>query len=382
MTVRKIIHENNRVVLLHTSAVKVVNPKIGESALAYAQHHAASLATLVSENLKDELGLKAVPDSTAKIRALADCTVDSGGRTNFVLESLYCGEEFTIKGDLVVPEIPYDDHTLPHAVDTAVLEHFSGVEFHVVPGRRRIDILIGQLDKTLLIVLHECEGTEPEEPNYVLTRLGPVASGGRISATAHQNSLSSLRVQTTNPDNSVCECSELKKEIVALKETERQYELDDEAVMPFVSGEMAKKLIEPNIKVVDGQYKMPVPLNPDIIKKLPENYQNALKRTMFTRNSALRNSKLREVLNDTFSELIRESWIVLAEDSGVVGSVWYLPFFVTKSEKPRVVYDDAAMANGMCIKRAVLSGENLLNNLVEVLIRFRLGKYAFVTDIS
>ena len=78
----------------------------------------------------------------------------------------------------MVPE--FHDHTLPHAVDTAALKHFSGVEFHVVPGRRRIDILIGQLDKTLLTVLHECEGTDPEEPNYVLTRFGPVASGAHF----------------------------------------------------------------------------------------------------------------------------------------------------------------------------------------------------------
>ena len=127
---------------------------------------------------------------------------------------------------------------------------------------------------------------------------------------------------------------------------------------------------------------MPVPLKQDIIEKLPENYQNALKRTMSMDNSALRNSKLREALTDTFSELIRESWIVPEEDSGVVGPVSHLSFFVTKSEKPRVAYDGATMTNGMCINRAVLSGENLLNNLVEVLIRFRLGKYAFVTDIS
>ena len=48
-------------------------------------------------------------------------------------------EEFSIKDALVVPEFPNDDHTLPHAVDTTALEHFGGVEFHVVPGRRRIE---------------------------------------------------------------------------------------------------------------------------------------------------------------------------------------------------------------------------------------------------
>ena len=47
-----------------------------------------------------------------------------------------------------------------------------------------------------------------------------------------------------------------------------------------------------------------------------------------------------------------------------------------------MVYDGAAVAVGMSINQAVLAGENLLNGLVEVLIRFRLGRYACVADIS
>ena len=62
--------------------------------------------------------------------------------------------------------------------------------------------------------------------------------------------------------------------------------------------------------------------------------------------------------------------------------IWYLPFFVTRTDKPRVVHDGAAMFNGMSLNHIVLAGENLLNNLVEVLIRFRLGKYACVADVS
>ena len=62
--------------------------------------------------------------------------------------------------------------------------------------------------------------------------------------------------------------------------------------------------------------------------------------------------------------------------------IWYLPLFVTRTDKPRVVYDGAAMFNGMSLNQVVLAGENLLNKLVEVLIRFRLGKYACVADAS
>ena len=73
-----------------------------------------------------------------------------------------------------------DAHTLPHAVDTSTLEHFDGVHIPVAHDRRRVDVLIGQSDKSLLTVLEEREDMDPEEPNYVLTRLGSITSGGRV----------------------------------------------------------------------------------------------------------------------------------------------------------------------------------------------------------
>ena len=93
--------------------------------------------------------------------------------------------------------------------------------------------------------------------------------------------------------------------------------------------------------------------------------------------TALHNSQLQRTFVDTFSEFICKKWIEPIEDlSPCVKPTWYLPFFVTKSAKPRVVYDGAAAVQGMSLNQAVFVGENLLNNLVEVLTRFRLGKFA------
>ena len=57
-------------------------------------------------------------------------------------------------------------------------------------------------------------------------------------------------------------------------------------------------------------------------------------------------------------------------------------FFVTKTERSRVVYDGAAKVDGKSLNQAVLAGENLLNNLLQMLLRFRLDKYACVADVS
>ena len=89
------------------------------------------------------------------------------------------------------------------------------------------------------------------------------------------------------------------------------------------------------------------------------------------RKKALGNPNLNQTLVDTFAELITEKWIVPVEEPCCDVASWYLPFFVTKTSKPRVVYDGSAEVGGSSLNRAVLSGENLLNNLVEVLIQFR-----------
>ena len=57
-------------------------------------------------------------------------------------------------------------------------------------------------------------------------------------------------------------------------------------------------------------------------------------------------------------------------------------FLSLRRAKPRVVYDGAATVGGESLNRAVLAGENLLNGLVDVLMRFRMGKYACVADVS
>ena len=59
-----------------------------------------------------------------------------------------------------------------------------------------------------------------------------------------------------------------------------------------------------------------------------------------------------------------------------------LAVFLTKQGKPRVVYDGATTVGGVCLNEAVLPGTNLLNVLVKVLVRFWLGKYACMADLS
>ena len=69
-----------------------------------------------------------------------------------------------------MPEFEDDKGTLSQAVN------FQGVTIPIIAQRKSIEILIGQTDKSLLTVLRE---RESNHPNFVLTLLGPIASGRR-----------------------------------------------------------------------------------------------------------------------------------------------------------------------------------------------------------
>ena len=173
-----------------------------------------------------------------------------------------------------------------------------------------------------------------------------------------------LKVQTTSECCDECECDQLKQEISELKDSLRNYEIDDEVIQPSVTDDIARQLVESNVRVKNGRYEIPVPLKTNMLKSLPNNYSNALHRTQSLRQKALKNDELKRMLVDTFCEMINEGWIVPVNGEDLSDNgCWYLPFFVTKQDKPRVVFDGDAKFQGSALNDAVLSGVNLLNNL-------------------
>ena len=246
-----------------------------------------------------------------------------------------------------MPQFSDDVSTLPLSVDVTELKHFQGTHVPVAPERNRIDVLIGQSDKLLLTVLDEREGESTEEPNYVFTSLGPTASGGRVSTS--YGSLSTLRVQVESYEDAARDCVKLRHEVSSLRETVHKYERQDEALQPSLNDELARNLVETHIKVANGRYEMPVPLKSEVLEVLPKNYESALKRTLSLSRNAAKNLELKQIFLDTFAELLREEWLAAVESYSLDARGWYLPFFVTKSAKRRVVYDGAAVAEDMSI---------------------------------
>ena len=210
-------------------------------------------------------------DPTVTIKTLSDQTAITEGRTDFSLESLYTGDEFSFKNALIVPNFTDDESILPHSVDVAGLDNFNDVEIPTIPERKCMDVLIGQADKGLFTVLHESENVDPNKPIYVLTKLGPIASGGRVPAAT--SAYTSLKVNL----NANCDCIEdccvkFKREVADLKQSLQESNLDNKALQPSRNDEWAKEIVESEIKAVINRYQIPVPLNVAVVEQLPNNY--------------------------------------------------------------------------------------------------------------
>ena len=103
---------------------------------------------------------------------------------------------------------------------------------------------------------------------------------------------------------------------------------------------------------------------------------------MFLRRKALGDPALSRTLTGTVQELFAQGWLTHVVKVKVDGPTRYLPFFVKKQEKSLVVYDGADTFKGISLNHAVSPGANLLNRLTDVSIRFRLGRFACVANVS
>ena len=146
--------------------------------------------------------------------------------------------------------------------------------------------------------------------------------------------------------------------------------------------------LEQDTKLVDNKYEVPMLwLNKDI--KFPNNYHMAIRRFKLLKNRLQRNSELKEKYVKTVQGYIDKGYarkMSKQETHEISQRTWYLPhhpvFDDKKPGKIRLVFDAAGTCNGTSLNKVLLTGPDLLNNLVGVLLRVRNHKIAIAADIE
>ena len=71
------------------------------------------------------------------------------------------------------------------------------------------------------------------------------------------------------------------------------------------------------------------------------------------------------------------------DDEDILKPRWYLPLHIVELRgKTRVCHDARAATDGVCLNDLLVGGPNLMNSLMDILMRFRQWKIAFMCDIK
>ncbi len=119
---------------------------------------------------------------------------------------------------------------------------------------------------------------------------------------------------------------------------------------------------------------------------LPNNREQALSRLNSLRRTLSRNPEMKEQFSAFMKKLFQNHHAERAPPIHEDEECWYLPIFgVYHPQKPgqiRVVFDSSAQHQGISLNNVLLSGPDLNNSLLGVLLRFRKDRTAIMADIQ
>ena len=143
-----------------------------------------------------------------------------------------------------------------------------------------------------------------------------------------------------------------------------------------------------------GNWELPLPIKANYVS-FPNNREFVLNHLKSLTRSFQRKPQLQEDYFKFMANLFQRGHAQAVEASPPLkdatytskrDNIWYLPHFGVyhpcKPNKIRVVFDSSAVFQGKSLNRELLSGPDLLNNLLGILIRFRTKEIGVTCDID
>ncbi|XP_017472746.1 PREDICTED: uncharacterized protein LOC108363754 [Rhagoletis zephyria] len=342
----------------------------------YAFLDEGSSVTLIEKNIFDQLGIKGEHGPLC-LRWTGNTTrvEENSERASIEISSMTSNQKYTLKNARTVHNLDLPVQSIDIADMQTKYPHLNGLPIKSYDNIKP-SLLIGADNWKLAIPLKVKEGAW-SEPIASKTRLGWTLQGCESSRKENFR----LNVHT-------CEC-------------QLKYDHLHEMVKDFFVLEAPKAteiLSEDDAKAVDiktntcqqsnGRYEVGLLWrNPN--EPLPSSYSNAVRRMKCLEKKFAKDPGMRSTMQQQINNLLDKGYaqkLSLADIAVPRDKVWYLPICVmnnpNKPGKIRMVWDAAAKANGVSLNNFLLSGPDLLNPLVDILLAFRVGRVAICGDIA
>lgn len=120
--------------------------------------------------------------------------------------------------------------------------------------------------------------------------------------------------------------------------------------------------------------------------RLPNNKQQAMQRLASVRHMLIKRPQMKSQFQEFMQTLFDNGHVEVAPPLGQDEESWYLPFFGVchprKLDQIWIVFDLSAQQNRVSLKNVLLTGPNLNNSLLGVLMRLWEEKVAVTADIK
>ena len=339
---------------------------------------------------------------------------------DIVVMSLDGSMEVELQKVKTVKEIPISNGCVPRQVDVNKWPHLRDISIPEIEDRN-IMLLIGLKEKPRLFLPLECKEGGDGEPIAIRYSLGWTVMGlvggerendgfsvnftrvkDQTPVTAYRDESSEflnnkkiLEVRKTNGQF----CDEVKdrgqvNDDILSHQLQRLWNTDfkdlkaNEKVLPSVEDERALHVIEKSVKLVNGHFQVALPWRKDP-PDIPNDKIMAERRLRSLKNRLAKDTELFIKYTKAMQDYIDKGHaqkVPKEELNKNNGNVWYLPHHpVThrlKPDKTRIVFYCAAKFNGESLNQHLLTGPDLANSLIGVIIRFCQEPIAVVADIE
>ena len=357
-------------VLLGVIPVKVQSEWGSE--ITYALLDPGSQVTLVKDSLVKKLNLNG-GETRLAINTALGCSIIGTKEIEITLNSIDGIESIEIPRAFVVRDLPVTDAPDLPISTISKWHHLRDIELPVAQNKE-ITLLIGSDVPEVHWVIDQ-RIRRKKEPYAVRGILGWIVRGPLCENTS---------------EGSFVNCISKSCGVESLIERLYNEEFEDLAKPGLLSQNdiRATELVNASTYYADGHYTIGLPwkVSPSL---LPNNKNLARNRLRCLKSRLMKDSELCAKYHDVMNNYIVSGYAAKVEPGRLDARYlprWYLPHHPVmnpkKPDKLRIVFVCAADYQGWSLNKCSLSGPNVVNDLVGVILRFREGYVAVEADIK
>ncbi|XP_063052707.1 uncharacterized protein LOC134447256 [Engraulis encrasicolus] len=380
---------NSHALTRHASATSSIVPVLvsstavpGKEILTYALLDTQSDSSFILEELATELDANGLPVQLKLSTMTAANTVIASKAVGGLQVRGLNSEVYVKVGQAYTRDfIPVDKSHIPTTSTALQWPHLKHLKSKMAPLQDcEVGLLIGYDCPSALAPLEVIAGDE-HEPFAQKTALGWSIIGSvnpHLDRQGNQSHVHRISVKEIPVPSAPDVLRVLESDFNEKTYEDKFVSQDDVQFIQFLSANIEQK--------DNGHYEMPLPFKGTEAPCLPNNKRLATIRLQHLKKRLKANKQYYNQYTAFMSDMMERGDAELAPTAAEKETVWYIPhhgvYHPKKPGKLRVVFDCSAKFNGISLNDTLLTGPDLINNLVGVLLRFRKDAVAVICDIE